>query len=98
MVISTKMKKFMFNYSIKYGESLISVQQNVKYLGLHIDDKLNLKEHIKQLKEKSFLCKALEFYTLQHKTIILSLHHFVNKWYSMINNVSLSSVFILAVI
>ena len=40
MVISPKMKKLMFDYSIKCGESLISVQQNIKYLGLNIDDKL----------------------------------------------------------
>ena len=47
MVISPKMKKSMFDYSIKCEESLISVQQNIKYLGLNIDDKLNFKEHIK---------------------------------------------------
>ena len=52
MVISPKMKKSMFDYSIKCGESLISVQQNIKYLGLNIDDKLNFKEHIKIVERK----------------------------------------------
>ena len=45
-VISTK-KKLMFDYSIKYEESLIRAQWNVKYLDLNIDDKLNFKKHIK---------------------------------------------------
>ena len=40
------------HYSIKCGESLISVQQNIKYLGLNIDDKLNFKERIKIVKRK----------------------------------------------
>ena len=47
MVIFPKMKKSMFDYSIKFGKSLISVQQNVKYFGLNVDNKLNFKEHIK---------------------------------------------------
>ena len=42
----------MFDYSVKCEESLISVQQSVKYLGLNIDDKLNLKEHIKIVQRK----------------------------------------------
>ena len=46
------MKKSMFDYSIKCGESLISVQQNIKHLGLNIDDKLNFKEHIKIVERK----------------------------------------------
>ena len=43
MVISPKMWKLMFDNSVKCGESLISVQKNVKHLGLNIDDKPNLK-------------------------------------------------------
>ena len=39
-------KKVMFEYSIKCGESLMSVRKRkVKYLALIIDDKLNFKEH-----------------------------------------------------
>ena len=45
MVISPKMKKSMFDYSTKCEKSLISVRQNIKYLGLNIDDKLNFKKH-----------------------------------------------------
>ena len=47
MVISHKINKSIFYYSIKCGEPNISVQQNVKYLNLNIDEKLNFKEHIK---------------------------------------------------
>ena len=42
----------MFDYSIKCGESLISVQQNVKHLGPNIDDTVNFKEHIKIVERK----------------------------------------------
>ena len=35
-----------------WGVTIISVQQNIKYLGLHIDDKLNVKKHIKIVERK----------------------------------------------
>ena len=43
MVISPKMKESMFDYYIKCGESLISVQQNIKYLDLKINNKSDFK-------------------------------------------------------
>ena len=43
----------MFEYSIKCGESLMSVRKRkVKYLALNIDDKLNFKEHRKIVERK----------------------------------------------
>ena len=77
MVISPKIKKSMFGYSFKCGESLISVQQNVKYLHLNIDHKLNFKEHIKVVKQKaacavSILAKS-KLYLPQD--ILLQLYH-----------------------
>ena len=77
MVISPKMKKSMFDYSIKCGESLISVQQNIKYLGLNIDDKLNFKEHIK-IVERKVACAAGIFAKSKHylpRDILLQLYH-----------------------
>ena len=60
MVISPKIKKSMLDYSIKsidvrlfyYILSILISIQNVKYLGLNIDDKLNFKRHIKIVERK----------------------------------------------
>ena len=67
----------MFDYSIKCGESLISVQQNIKYLGLNIDDKLNFKEHIKIIERKvayavGILAKSKHYLP---RDILLQLYH-----------------------
>ena len=77
MVISRKMKKSTFDYSIKCGESLISVRQNIKYLGLNIDDKFNLKEHIKIVELKA-VCAVDILAKLKHylsRYILLQLYH-----------------------
>ena len=52
MVIFPKIKKSVFDYSIKCGESLISVKQNVKYIAQNIDDELNFKKRIKIVERK----------------------------------------------
>ena len=77
MVISTKIKKLVFDYSIKCGESLISVQQNVKYFGQHVDDKLNFKEHIKVV-ERNVACGVGILAESKHylpRNILLQLYH-----------------------
>ena len=71
------MKKSMFDYSVKCGESLISVQQNVKYIGQNIDDKLTFKEHIKIVKRKvacavGILAKSKDDLS---RDILLQLYH-----------------------
>ena len=54
-------EKSMFNYSTKCGGlSRISVQQNIKYLALNIDNKLNFKEHIK-IVELKVVCSVGNF-------------------------------------
>ena len=77
MVISPKMEKSMFDYFIKCGESLISVQQNVNYLGVNIDDKLNFREHIKTVERKGacavgILAKSKHYLS---QDILLQLYH-----------------------
>ena len=77
MVISPKIKKSTFDYSIKCGESLISVQQNIKYLGLIIDDKLNFKEHIK-IVERKVACAVGILAKSKHylpQDILMQLYH-----------------------
>ena len=54
-------EKSMFNYSTKCGGlSRIPVQQNIKYLALNIDNKLNFKEHIK-IVELKVVCTLSNF-------------------------------------
>ena len=77
MAISPKTKKMMFGYSIKCGESLISVQQNTKYLGLNIGDKLNFKENIDMVERKvacavGILAKSKHYII---RDILLQLYH-----------------------
>ena len=52
LVIFPKTKKSIFDYYIKYKESLIFVHPNVKNFGLNIDNKLNFKEHMKIVERK----------------------------------------------
>ena len=77
MIISPKMKKSMFDYPIECGKSLISVQKNIKYLGLNIDDKLNFKEHIK-IVERKVACAVGILANSKHylpRDILLQLYH-----------------------
>ena len=62
---------------LNVGESLISVQQNAKYLGLRIDGILNFKEHIK-IVERQVACAVVILAKSQHylsRNILLQLYH-----------------------
>ena len=69
MVISPKkIDVLTLLLTVKCGEALISVQLNVKYLGLNIDDTVNLnfKEHIK-MDEQKIACAVV---LLQNQSFI----------------------------
>ena len=78
------MNKSMFDYSIKCGESLIFAQQNVKWLGLKIDDKLNLKKHIKIVQQKAACAKERKvgIFLQNHSIICLKIYYcnFTMPW------------------
>ena len=60
---------------IKHGESLISVQQKVKYLNLNIDNKLNFKEHTKIIERKVAWASAHSTFLQNQSIIFLEIYH-----------------------
>ena len=79
MVISPPPKKnwYLTDYSIKCGESPISVRENVKYLGLNIDNKRNFMKPVKIIEGK-FACAVGILAKSKHylpQNVLLQLNH-----------------------
>ena len=52
VVLKFNKAQIPLNMIIKIGDEILKEKENVKFLGLYIDNKLNWQEHIKNLKSK----------------------------------------------
>ena len=71
LIIPPKKNHRISNISIYFNDSVIKINDTVKYLGITIDNKLNFEEHINALAIKitrslGVLCNFVIFYLNQH--------------------------------